>query len=151
MKFAPILDVDWQYMDAALACARQSLSSGGIPVGAVLVRAGSLLGQGCNRSLQTNDPTSHAEIDCLRSAGHLDSYADATLYTTLSPCHMCAGAAVFLGISRLVIGERQNYAGELEPLHAQGIEVTVLDHQGCVRLLSEYVNANPILWNKLTS
>ena len=130
---------------------QNSLATGGIPVGAVLVQGGSVLGQGCNRSLQTNDPTSHAEIDCLRSAGLLGSYRGTTLYTTLSPCQMCAGAAAFLRVSRLVVGECQNYAGSLELLHSLGVDVTVLNHQGCIRLLSEYVNANQIFWSGLTT
>jgi cytosine deaminase len=151
MTLSPILESDWIHMDRALDCARRSLSEGGIPVGSILVRDGVVLGQGSNQSRQTNDPTSHAEIDCLRNAGVLQTHADTTMYTTLGPCSMCAGAAAFLHIGRVVIGDNQTYPGQIDFLLSQGIAVTVLNHQGCIDVLSEYVKRNKDFWTKLTS
>jgi cytosine/creatinine deaminase len=141
---------DWKFMDKALDAAKRSFNSGGIPVGAVLVHANSILGSGYNRSLQTNDPTSHGETDCLRNVGLRDSYDATTLYTTLSPCEMCAGAVTFLGIPRIVVGERQTYSGDLEALTRRGVAITLLDHPGCVELMGRFVAQNPVLWRQLT-
>lgn len=150
MPFAPAREDDHKFMDIALAAARESYNSGGIPVGAVLVRSGAVLTSGCNRSIQTDDPTSHGETDCLRNAGLLDSFNDTTLYTTLSPCEMCAGAMTFLRIPRLVVGERQHYAGDLEGLAARGVEITLLNHPGCIELLGRFVAENSSTWMRIT-
>ena len=150
MTFAPAKQDDHKFMDDALVAAKESYKTGGIPVGAVLVRYGAILASGCNRSLQTGDPTSHGETDCLRSAGLLDTFEGTTLYTTLSPCEMCAGAVIFLRIPRLVVGERQNFAGDLEYLMAKGVEVTLLNHLGCIELLGQYVAECPSTWKRIT-
>lgn len=150
MTFAPARQDDHKFMDDALVAAKESYKTGGIPVGAILVRCGAVLASGCNRSLQTGDPTSHGETDCLRNAGLLDTFDGTTLYTTLSPCKMCAGAVIFLRIPRLVVGERQNFAGDLEYLVAKGVEVTLLDHPGCIELLGRYVAECPSTWKRIT-
>lgn len=151
MPFAPELEEDRKHMDVAIAAAKRSLDSGGIPVGAALVRAGTVLGSGCNRSLQSNDPTSHGETDCLRNVGVLESYEGTTLYSTLSPCEMCAGAVIFLRIPRLVVGERQNYAGDLEALMRKGVAVTLLNHPGCIELLGRFISQNTDMWRQVTN
>ena len=98
---------DESHMRAALAEAKVAASTGEVPVGAVVVRGGEIIGRGHNRSLQDSDPTAHAEIVALReAAAKIGNYrlADATLYVTLEPCAMCIGAMLHARISRLVFG-----------------------------------------------
>jgi cytosine/creatinine deaminase len=83
-----------EFMKAAIEEARLGLGEGGIPIGSVLVIDGRIVGRGRNQRVQDNDPVLHAEIDCLRNAGRVGRYAGATLYSTLMPCYLCAGAAV---------------------------------------------------------
>ena len=93
------------YMKAAMNEAIQGLCEGGIPIGAVLVKGGRIIGRGHNRRLQENDPIMHAEIDCLRNAGRVGSYGETILYSTLMPCYLCAGAVVQFGIKKVIVGE----------------------------------------------
>lgn len=141
---------DRRFLAEALAEAEASYKTGGIPVGAVLVRGGAILARGHNRSQQTNDPTSHGETDCLRNGGLLPTYAGTTLYTTLSPCMMCTGAALFLGVPRIVIGEREHYAGDVDFLLARGLEVAVLDDPACIALMRRFATERAEFWAKLT-
>src|SRR6266852_563954 len=83
---------DREMMALALAQARVSLESGGVPVGAVLAAGGQVVAAGHNERVQRGDPVAHGEIACLRNAGRRPSYHDTTLYTTLSPCQMCTWA-----------------------------------------------------------
>ncbi len=105
---------DQHWMRRALALARSAGEVGEIPVGAVLVRDGVLYAEGSNRSIATCDPTAHAEIVALREAGRrLDNYRlpGSTLYVTLEPCPMCAGAIVHARIERLVFAARDPRTG----------------------------------------
>ncbi|WP_292366471.1 MULTISPECIES: nucleoside deaminase [unclassified Methanoculleus] len=95
------------FMKCAIEEAEIGLQEGGIPIGSVLVRDGRIIGRGRNRRVQYNDPVLHAEIDCLRNAGRIQNYAECTLYSTLMPCYLCAGAAVQFGIGKVVAGNRQ--------------------------------------------
>ena len=100
---------DELWMREALALARQASDEGEVPVGAVLVLDGKLIGQGWNRPIASHDPTAHAEIQALRQAAErLGNYrlAGATMYVTLEPCVMCAGALVHARIAKLVFGGR---------------------------------------------
>lgn len=93
----------------ALKLAERAQSVGEVPVGAVLVREGAVIGEGWNRPVSSNDPTSHAEIEALRQpALQLQNYRlpGSTLYVTLEPCVMCAGAIVLARVERLVFGAR---------------------------------------------
>jgi len=97
------------FMQEALALAREAERAGEVPVGAVLVQDGMILGRGFNSPISQNDPTAHAEIQALRqAAGAVRNYRleGAVLYVTLEPCVMCAGAAVAARIARLVFGSR---------------------------------------------
>ena len=80
------------YLSAAIAEARMGLAEGGIPIGSVLVKGKNIVGHGHNRRVQNGDPMAHAEIDCLKNAGRIGSYKGTTLYSTLMPCYLCAGA-----------------------------------------------------------
>ncbi len=96
-------------MREALALAREAERAGEVPVGAVLVQGGEIVGRGCNSPIARNDPTAHAEILALRQAAETaQNYRleGAVLYVTLEPCVMCAGAAVAARIGRLVFGSR---------------------------------------------
>jgi tRNA(adenine34) deaminase len=100
---------DELFMREALALAREAERAGEVPVGAVVVQGGAIIGRGFNSPVSRNDPTAHAEIRALRQAAEtVKNYRleGATLYVTLEPCVMCAGAAVTARIARLVFGAR---------------------------------------------
>ena len=143
MSVVEVNDQDRQFLSAALAEARRSYDEGGIPVGAVLAHNDAIIAKGHNRSVQTNDPTSHGETDCIRNAGILDDYRGTTLYTTLSPCMMCSGAILYLGIPRLVVGERENYRGDIDFLIERGLNVVVLDDRDCIVFLRQVIAERP--------
>lgn len=105
---------DERWMRHALALARQAADAGEVPVGAVLVQAGAVLGEGWNQPILARDPTAHAEIVALRAAARgVDNYRlpGSTLYVTIEPCAMCAGALVHARVARLVFGAREPRAG----------------------------------------
>jgi cytosine/creatinine deaminase len=139
---------DADYMDVALAQATKSYKEGGLPIGAVLLENGDIVAQGHNRRVQEGDPTAHGEMDCLRAAGRRSSYRSTVLYTTLSPCMMCAGTIVQFKIPRVVIGDTVNFGGNIEFLRGQGVEVVVLETPGCVALMRKFIAEKPELWNE---
>ena len=142
--------MDKQFLDAAREQARQSLSEGGIPIGAVLVHEGRILGRGHNCRVQTGSPIDHGEMNCLRNAGRLAAavYRNSTLYTTLSPCPMCSGAIVLYKIPRVVIGENQTFLGAEEYLRANGVDLRVVQDANCIRLMTGFIAAHPELWRE---
>jgi tRNA(adenine34) deaminase len=110
---------DAEFMGEALSEARRALAAGEVPVGAVLVLADAIVGRGYNRPIALSDPTAHAEILALRAAGReTGNYrlAGATLYATVEPCAMCAGAALHARVARLVYGAPDPKAGAVESL-----------------------------------
>ena len=111
-----------KFMKEAISEAKKSLLDGGIPIGSVLVRNGSIIGRGFNKRIQDNDPMAHAEIDCLRNAGRIGSYEGTMLYTTLTPCYLCAGAVVQFGIQKVIVGESRNFAGAKTFMESHGVE-----------------------------
>ncbi len=138
-----------RYLGECLAQARLGLQEGGIPIGAVLVAAdGRILARGRNRYVQDGSVIHHAEMNCLENAGHLPAavYKGATLYTTLSPCFMCAGAALLLGIPRVVAGENRTVAMGEAFMRSHGVELTVLDDAQCHELLQGYIAQHPEVW-----
>ena len=137
---------DQALMDEAVAQAQKSLSEGGLPIGAVLARGTILLAAGHNRRVQHGDPIAHGEMDCFRTAGRLRSYRDLTLFTTLSPCMMCAGTIVQFGIPRVIVGENQTFPGNENFLRARGVEVTVLDDPRCIALMRRFQAEFPEVW-----
>jgi cytosine deaminase len=140
-----IMDI---FMQAAIDEAVKGKSEGGIPIGAVLVKNGEIIGRGHNQRVQKGDPIMHAEINCLQNAGRIGSYKDTILYSTLSPCYLCSGAAVQFGIKKVVIGESETFAGDKAFLQSHGIEVVDLDMKECKDLMYEFIEKYPKLWNE---
>ena len=119
--------VDRDWMTRALALAERGAAEGEVPVGALVVRDGEVLGQGWNRPIAASDPTAHAEIQAMReAAARIGNYRliDTTLYVTLEPCAMCVGAIIHARIGRLVYGATEPKTGAVESrfqlLHAEG-------------------------------
>lgn len=107
-------DTDVRWMHHALALARAAGEAGEVPVGAILVRHGAVLGQGANHPIAARDPTAHAEIVALRAAAAADGnyrLPGTTLYVTLEPCVMCAGAILHARVARVVYAARDPKAG----------------------------------------
>jgi len=136
------------FMEAAIAEARQGLQEGGIPIGSVIVKNGQIVGRGHNKRVQDNDPVTHAEIDCLRNAGRIGNYQDTTLYSTLMPCYLCAGAVVQFGIKKVIAGESETFSGAKEFMESHGVEVINLDLDECKQLMREFIQKNPQLWDE---
>lgn len=89
-------------------------------------------------------------MDCLENAGRLPAsvYERCTLYTTLSPCPMCAGAILLYGIPRVVVGENTTFMGAEDLLRAKGVEVVVKQDAECIALMQGFIAAKPELWNE---
>ena len=137
-----------EFMKAAIEEAQKGLAEGGIPIGSVLVKDGKIIGRGHNQRVQKGSPTLHAEIDCLENAGRVGSYKDAVLYSTLMPCYLCSGAVVQFGIKKVIVGESQTFSGGPEFMRSHGIEVIDLANEDCIKLMTEFIEANPKLWNE---
>jgi tRNA(adenine34) deaminase len=110
---------DELWMEEALREAQRALALGEVPVGAIVVHQGNIVGRGCNRPLSANDPTAHAEILALREAGQaIGNYRllDCDLYVTVEPCAMCAGAITHARIRRLIYGAEDAKAGAVHSM-----------------------------------
>jgi len=135
-------------MQIALQQALKSLAEGGLPIGAALVDDGELVAVGHNQRVQQGNPIAHGEMDCLQQAGRRASYGNTVLYTTLSPCMMCAGTVVQFKIPHVVIGEAENFAGNIEFMRSRGVEVTLLNDPDCTGMMRDFIEENPTLWNE---
>lgn len=135
-------------MALAIAEARLGRQEGGIPIGAVLVRGDEVLGRGHNRRVQEDSQILHAEIDCLRNAGRIGGFAGVTIYSTLMPCYLCAGAVVQFGIPRVVAGESETFAGAQAFLREHGVEVVDLGLDECKEIMRAFIRERPELWNE---
>ena len=138
------------FLDVAIAEAEQGLAEGGIPIGAVLVHRGVVIGRGHNRRVQQGSAVLHGEMDALERAGRQPAsvYRDSVMVTTLSPCAMCSGAILLYGITRVVVGENRTFMGEEEWLRGRGVRVEVFQDPRCIRLMTEFIKARPELWNE---
>lgn len=138
------------FLATAIEEARAGLSEGGIPIGSVLVIDGEIVGRGHNRRVQEGSAILHAEMDCLENAGRLraSDYQRATLYSTLSPCDMCSGAALLYRIPRIVIGENRTFRGPEDYLRSRGALLDIIDDPQCVRLMRDFIAARPELWEE---
>ena len=138
------------FLDVAIAEAARGLHEGGIPIGAVLVHDGRILGRGHNRRVQRGSAVLHGEMDALENAGRQAAaiYRDSIMYTTLSPCAMCSGAILLYGIPRVVVGENRTFMGEDDLLRARGVRVDVMQDERCVAMMRSFMAAHPELWNE---
>lgn len=138
------------FLEAAIDEARKGLAEGGIPIGSVLVIEGRIVGRGHNRRVQNGSAVLHAEMDAIENAGRLKAsdYRKATLYSTLSPCDMCSGAALLYRIPRIVIGENRTFQGPEAYVRSRGVTLEILDNQECIRLMKEFIESHPALWNE---
>lgn len=139
-----------EFLAAAIEEARKGQSAGGIPIGAVLVIDGQIVGRGHNQRVQQGSSVLHAEMDCLENAGRLAAadYRSAVLFSTLSPCDMCSGAILLYGIPRVVVGENRTFQGPEDYLRSRGVEIDVVDDDQCRQLMHDFIAANPDLWNE---
>lgn len=138
------------YLQAALDEAKTGLAEGGIPIGSVIVHNGRIIGRGHNRRIQEGSAIKHGEMDALENAGRIAPhiYRECVLYTTLSPCSMCSGAILLYRIPRVVIGENRNFLGAEEHLVAKGVEIEVVNDPECIRMMGDFIEAHPELWNE---
>jgi tRNA(adenine34) deaminase len=126
---------DERFMGEALEEARAALAAGEVPVGAVVVFEGRVIGRGHNQSIGLKDPTAHAEVLAVRAAAHaMENYrlGGAALYATVEPCVMCCGAAVLARIARVIYGAPDPKAGAARTLYRL-LEDARLNHQAVVR------------------
>ena len=134
-RFTPIVTPDEIWMEEALRAAQRALEAGEVPVGAVVVCDGKIVGRGWNRNLTDSDPTAHAEIVALREAGAAvgnHRLLDCELFATIEPCAMCAGALVHARIKRLVYGADDPKAGAVRSV-IEVLNNPSLNHQMDVR------------------
>ena len=137
-------------LDAAIAEAQQGLAEGGIPIGAVLVHRGLVIGRGHNRRVQQGSAVLHGEMDAFERAGRQPAsvYRESTMVTTLSPCAMCSGAILLYGIPLVIVGENRTFMGEEEWLRARGVRVEVMQDERCVAMMRHFIAAHPGLWHE---
>ena len=135
-------------MQAAISEALEGLSEGGVPIGAILVEKGRIIGRGRNRRVQDQDQLMHAEMDCLRHARLTGGYHNTTLYSTLMPCYLCAGAVVQFGIKKVVVGEARSAPAAMHFMLSHGIEVVDLDLPECQEMMHRYISENRDLWEQ---
>jgi cytosine deaminase len=148
MPFVAPSEADRAFMRLALEEAQHGFDEGGVPVGSVLVEGSRLVARGRNRRVQEGDPIAHGEMDCLRRAGRRPHYRGTVLYTTLSPCMMCTGTILQFGIPRVVVGERETFAGNCDFLVERGVAVALLDDPACIALMRRFIRERPELWNE---
>ena len=141
---------DLFFMQEAIKEAQLGLAEGGIPIGSILVIDDKIVGRGHNKRMQEGDPILHGEMDCLKHAGRLTAkqYANATIYSTLSPCDMCGGAILLYKIPRVVMGENETFKGCEDYMRSRGVEVINLNLAEPKQLMAEFIRCFPEVWNE---
>jgi cytosine deaminase len=139
-----------EFMIKAIAEAKKGLEEGGIPIGSVLVHNDEIIGRGYNKRVQKGSVILHGEMDTLESAGRLPGavYRECVIYTTLSPCPMCAGAILLYKIPKVIIGENKTFKGDEELLRSRGVNLEVIQDPSCIEMMSDFIKKNPELWNE---
>jgi cytosine deaminase len=137
----------FDFMAEAIAEAEAGIREGGLPIGAVLTRDNKIIARGHNRRMQENNVILHGEMSCLRDAG-LMSFHDTVMYTTLSPCSMCAGAIGLFKLSLLVIGESVTFPGSKDILTQLGIPFIDLADDRSINMMQSWrsIPANERIW-----
>lgn len=138
------------FLQAAIDEAKKGLAEGGIPIGSVLVCDGKIIGRGRNQRVQRGSVIHHAEMNCLENAGRLPAsvYSRCILYSTLSPCPMCSGAALLYKIPHIIIGENVTFHGPEAYMRSQGVKLEILNDPACIQLMRDFIKAKPELWNE---
>jgi len=133
-------------MRLAVLLARKSFDEGGCPIGAVVAdsASGRILGKGHNTLVQENHPYNHGETSAIRDAGRID-FSDTTIYTSLSPCDVCASLICLRGFTRVVVGDMTNASGNEEWLRSRGVQVDLLEDPLGVSLYEAYRQSSPEL------
>ncbi|HEY0902097.1 MAG TPA: nucleoside deaminase [Micavibrio sp.] len=141
---------DNAFMQRAYELALKGYNEGGCPIGGVLVdnETGEVLGEGHNMLVQEGNPIIHGEMSAMRAAGRMLTRRNTTMYTTLSPCMMCAGTIAQFKIGRVVVGDTVNSEGNVEFLRERGVEVIVLNHENCIALTKKFREEKPELWEE---
>lgn len=144
------MNSDAYFIREAIKEAEISLTEGGIPIGAVLVKDGKIISRGHNRLIQNDSVVLHAEMDAIENAGRLnyEDYIKCTLYTTLSPCPMCSGAIILYNIPKVVIGENTTLMGAEKLLEANDVEVVVKNDERCRNLFLKFAKDNSEIWDE---
>src|ERR1700744_3809915 len=129
------------FLQAAIEEAKKGLAEGGIPIGSVLVFDGKIIGRGHNQRVQRGSVIHHGEMNCLENAGRLTAsvYGRCVLYTTLSPCPMCSGAALLYKIPRIIIGENVTFQGPEAYVKSQGVKVEILQDPTCIQMMRDFI------------
>jgi cytosine deaminase len=137
----------YDFMAEAIREAETGISEGGLPIGAVLTRDNKIIARGHNRRMQEKNVILHGEMSCLRDAG-LMSFHDTVMYTTLSPCSMCAGAIGLFKLKLLVIGESVTFPGSKDILTQFGIPFIDLADNRSIDMMKNWrsVPANERTW-----
>lgn len=138
------------FLAAAIEEAKKGLTEGGIPIGSVLVLDGQIIGRGHNQRVQKRSVIHHAEMNCLENAGRREAsvYRRCVLYSTLSPCPMCSGAALLYKIPRIVIGENVTFKGPEEYVLSKGVELEILQDATCIQMMKGFIKTHSKLWNE---
>jgi creatinine deaminase len=140
---------DEEKLAVAVGEALAGLAEGGIPIGAALFdEDGRLLGSGRNQRVQGDNPALHGETSAFLAAGRQKSYRKTTMVTTLSPCWYCSGLVRQFGIGRVVVGDTVNFFGGQDWLVENGTEVTTLNDPELIKIMGDFIDANPVLWNE---
>jgi len=137
-----------KFMQLAIDQAQKGLSEGGIPIGSVLVKGGEVVAQGHNKRVQEDNPILHGEMDCLFNAGRIGSYKNTVIYSTLMPCFMCAGTIVQFNIPKVIVGESTTFSGARAFMEEHGVEVVDLQLPECIKMMEDFIEENPKLWNE---
>ncbi|HEY2644012.1 MAG TPA: nucleoside deaminase [Galbitalea sp.] len=144
-----IYATDAEKLSVAVGEALKGLAEGGIPIGAALFdEEGRLLGSGHNQRVQGDNPALHGETAAFLAAGRQKSYRKTTMVTTLSPCWYCSGLVRQFGIGRVVVGDTVNFFGGQDWLVENGTEVTTINDPELIKVMGDFIEANPVLWNE---
>lgn len=138
------------FLQAAIDEAIKGRDEGGIPIGSVLVIDDKIVGRGHNRRVQQASSVLHAEMDALENAGRLTAaeYQRSILYSTLSPCDMCSGAALLYGIPQIIVGENATFQGPEEYVRSRGVDLQIVNNQVCIELMRQFIADHGELWNE---
>ena len=137
---------DDDFMRVAVFLAEKSYDEGGCPIGAVIIDSSTkqILGKGHNTLVQENHPYNHGETSAIRDAGRID-FSQTTLFTSLSPCDICATLIYMRGFSRVVVGDITNASGNEVLLQEKGIQVDILEEERGIQLYARYRSEKPEL------